>query len=100
MSAIEVLTTLAFNATALIPDPDPIAPPGVGGGVAAILGIAKWAALIVAVLALIGLGAVLGINSRRGEGGEHVQTFVKILIGILIVSGAVSIVTFIADASA
>ena len=99
MSTIDLITTFAMSLPTLIPDPDPIAPPGVGGGISAIIGIAKWGGLIVAVLALISLGAVVGINARRGEGGEHVQKFVVILLGVLIISGAVSIISFINDAA-
>jgi hypothetical protein len=90
-SAVALLSPFA------LPDPAPVMPPGFEG-VTKILGIAKWVALIVAVLALIGLGAVIGINGRRGEGGEHVKSFVLILAGVLVISASTTLVGFIAGA--
>lgn len=92
---MSLITEALIAFTTVLPDPDPIMPPGFDG-VTQILGIAKWAGLVVAILALIVLGAMLGINSRRGEGGEHAKTFVAILVGVIIIGAASSLVGFLA----
>jgi hypothetical protein len=88
----------AANLITLIPDPDPAPPPGAEGPVGAMISIGKWAALIVAVLALIAAGIGFMINNRRGEGGDSVKQLVMVGVGIMIASAAVSIVLFIIDA--
>lgn len=91
-------TVLAFSLPLVdLPDPAPIMPPGMEG-VTTILGIAKWAGLIVCILAVIGLAAFMAVSQRRGEGGEHAQTFVRILIAIILIGGASGLVGFIAGA--
>mgnify|MGYP004535845623 CR=1 FL=1 len=85
----------AVNLTALLPDPDPVAPPGFEG-VATILGWAKWVGLIAGILALIGIAVMFMFNSRRGEGGEHVQKFVAVLVGVMVIGSATALIGFIA----
>lgn len=93
ISTIHTLSTVV----AALPDPEPAAPPGFGK-VTDILGWAKWAGLIVAILALVGAAVALMFNARRGEGGEHLKTIVLILVGVMIIGAAASIVGFIAGA--
>lgn len=95
-AAVEVLS---FTSTAFmgLPDPDPVAPPGFEA-VGTILSWAKWAGLIAAILALIAVAVLLMFNARRGEGGEHLKTFVSILIGVMIIGAATSLVGFISGA--
>ena len=91
--AAHVLTA-ASQYTGLLPDPDPVAPPGFEG-VATILSWAKWVGLIAAILALIAVAVMFMFNSRRGEGGEHLTTFVAILIGVMIIGAATALVGFL-----
>ncbi|MEU0491074.1 hypothetical protein ACOQFV_06550 [Nocardiopsis changdeensis] len=71
------------------------APPGLDGGFLTILGWAKWVALAVCVLGLIVAGAVMAIQSRRGEGGEHMSKIGMVLAGVIVISGATSLVSFL-----
>jgi hypothetical protein len=97
MSALAELAVVATEIAYALPDPDPVAPPGFEG-VTTILGWAKWAGLIVAILALIALGATFAINNRRGEGAEHLKWLVGILVGVLIIGAATAIVGFLSGA--
>lgn len=72
------------------------APPGVGEKFQQIMGWAKWIALGVAVLAFIVAGAKMGINQRRGEGGEVLGTLGMISGGVCVIAGAFAIVGFLA----
>jgi hypothetical protein len=96
LGAADVLTTAA-HALAQLPDPDPVAPPGFGG-VGTIVAWANWVGLIAAILALIAVAVMFMFNSRRGEGGEHIKTFVSILIGVMVIGAAAALVGFVADA--
>lgn len=82
---------------AQIPDPDPIQPPGTQG-FNAILGWAKWVALAICILGLFAAGALMSINSRRGEGGEHVGKIGMALAGVIVISAAVALVGFLSGA--
>ena len=82
------------NVIAALPDPAPVAPPGFEA-VGTILGWAKWAGLVAAILALITAAVMFMFNSHRGDGGEHVRRFVTILIGVVIIGAAAALVGFI-----
>ncbi len=88
---------LLLRIAAALPDPDPVAPPGFEA-VGTILGWAKWAGLIAAILALVGLGVAFMVSSRRGEGGDHIRTFIGILVGVIIIGAATALVGFISGA--
>jgi hypothetical protein len=92
--AFDALTTIGPAVTAVLPDPAPAAPPGFEA-VGTILGWAKWVGLIAAILSLIAVAVMFMFNSRRGEGGEHIKTFVSILIGVMIIGAATALVGFI-----
>lgn len=94
--AAHTLTTIGHAMNAL-PDPKPAAPPGFDG-VIQILAWAKWAGLIAAILALIAVAVMFMFNSRRGESGEHIKTFVGILVGVMIIGAAAALVGFISGA--
>lgn len=92
MSTCDPLLRLAVLA---VPDPDPVQPPGTEG-FTAVMGWAKWVALAVCVLGLFAAGALMAIQSRRGEGGEHVGKIVMALGGVVVISAAAALVGFLA----
>jgi ABC-type Fe3+-siderophore transport system permease subunit len=73
------------------------APPGLAEGFGTVLGWAKWIALAVCVLGLIIAGALMAIQSRRGEGGEHMSKIGMVLAGVIVISAATSLVSFLID---
>ncbi|QGN35672.1 hypothetical protein GJV80_17335 [Microlunatus sp. Gsoil 973] len=77
-----------------IPNPKAQMPEGLDG-FTTILGWAKWVALAVCVLGLIAAGAMMAINARRGEGGEHVGRIGMALGGVIVISAAGSLVGFL-----
>lgn len=96
MGILSTLTVAAVTATTVtIPDPKPVQPPGMEG-LLDILGWAKWIALAICVVGLIAAGALMSINSRRGEGGEHAGKIGMALGGVVVISAATSMVGFLA----
>jgi hypothetical protein len=93
-TAVTAVVVSASEVLVALPDPSPLAPPGFEA-VGTILAWAKWVGLIAAILALIAVAVTFMFNSRRGEGGEHVKTFVGILVGVMIIGAATAIVGFI-----
>jgi hypothetical protein len=77
-----------------LPDVNPSAPPGTEG-FTAIMGWAKWIALAVCILGLMAAGAMMAIQSRRGEGGEHVGKIGMALAGVIVISAAATLVGFL-----
>lgn len=78
-----------------VPDPgDGQEPPGFDK-FTDVMGWVKWLALGALVLALIGAGVMMAINQRRGEGGEDAGRILKVLIGAMIVSAAVAVISFL-----
>ncbi|WP_242493915.1 hypothetical protein [Sanguibacter massiliensis] len=94
--------SVALDAVAVlpiaIPDdiPDPIAtqPPGTEG-LTTIMGWLKWVALAVCIAGLIMAGALMAIQSRRGEGGEHAGKIGMALGGVIVISAAAALVGFL-----
>ncbi len=78
-----------------LPTPVPEAPPG-SDKFLSIMNWAKWIALAVCILGLFGAGALMAIQSRRGEGGEHVGKIGMALAGVIVISAAAAFVGFIA----
>ena len=94
---MNVLATVAETATHLlqaVPNPEPIQPPGTEG-FTAIMGWVKWLALAVCVIGLIVAGAMMAVQSRRGEGSEHVGKIGMALGGVVVISAAASLVGFL-----
>lgn len=77
-----------------IPNPPATMPQGLGGFIT-IMGWAKWVALAICVLGLVAAGGMMAINSRRGEGGEHVGRIGMALGGVIVISAAGSLVGFL-----
>lgn len=67
------------------------APPG-SDAFAKILGYVTYIGLTLAVLSIIGLGAVIALRSRRGDGIRHAGTLGVIFTAILLISGASALV--------
>ncbi|GAA1996076.1 hypothetical protein GCM10009799_23280 [Nocardiopsis rhodophaea] len=94
---IEAASALTLQLAA-VPDPGSgQAPPGSEGFVA-ILGWVKWVSLGVCVLGLMVAGATMAIQSRRGEGGEHMSKIGMVLAGVIVISAAASLVGFLVGA--
>lgn len=93
----DTVTHLMVVASANVPDPgNGTAPPG-SEKFTDVLGWLKWVALGVAVAGVIILGAKLTIDNNRGEGGRHLGSLGYIMVGIILISAAVSVVSFAAS---
>ncbi len=90
-----LLMSLATEVLAGVPDPAPQQPPGTEA-VTDLMGWFKWVALAVCMAGLIAAGALMAIQSRRGEGGEHVGKIGMALGGVIIISAAGALVGFLA----
>lgn len=90
----DLVAAVPGDVTAL-PNPDPQAPPGTEGFVS-IMGWARWVALAICILGLVAAGAMMAIQSRRGEGGEHVGKIGMALGGVIVISAAGALVGFLA----
>lgn len=80
-----------------VPDPAPVQPPGTDGLIA-IMGWVKWVALAICIIGLIVAGAMMAIQSRRGEGGEHAGKIGMALGGVIVITAASSLVGFLMGA--
>ncbi len=94
MNVIDTLLQVQLAVLAVPVVPDPIQPPGTAG-LTSIMGWAKWIALAVCILGLIAAGAMMAINSRRGEGSEHVGRIGSALGGVILISAAGGLVGFL-----
>ena len=80
---------------AVVPDPGTgSAPPG-AQGLISILSWVKWVSLGICVVGLMVAGATMAIQSRRGEGGEHLGKLGMVLAGVVVISAATSLITFL-----
>ena len=78
-----------------VPNPgDGAAPPGFGK-FNDIMGWAKWIALGILVVALMAAGVRLAVAGRTGDGGEHVTHIGRALGGVIVVSAAFALVSFL-----
>ncbi len=83
----------------IVPDPGTgAAPPGFEGFIT-ILQWTKWISLGICVIGLMVAGATMAINARRGEGGEYLGKLGMVLGGVVVISAAASIISFLATAS-
>jgi len=95
MSTLHSVITAAPDILAAVPDPGAVQPPGTEG-FTTVMGWAKWVALAVCILGLFAAGALMAIQSRRGEGGEHVGKIGMALGGVIVISAAAALVGFLA----
>ena len=77
-----------------IPNPAPVAPPGVDHAVGVVFGFGKWLAYALCGLAAIAAGARCSIEIRQhGGSGDAARQLLMSLVGAGVVSGAVAIVS-------
>lgn len=85
------LTAFATNAfasvVANVPNPSGEQPPGMGG-INTLLDWVFWLGLAACVAGLIAGGALMAIQSRRGEGSEHAGRIAMACIGALVIGAA------------
>ncbi len=55
----------------------------------------KWVCLGVTIISLMVAGARMGFGSRQGDGEEHASRVGQVLIGVILVSAAASMVSFL-----
>jgi hypothetical protein len=102
MHNLDLLIGVVDHLTAIVPlkipgDPAIKQPPGTQG-INDVMGWAKWIALAVCILGLVVAGALMAIQSRRGEGSEHVGKIGMALAGVVVISAAGSLVGFLVGA--
>jgi hypothetical protein len=66
------LLMLAVEVAGVVPNPDPVAPPGMAGPANQILGWLKWAGLVAGVVGL-GMCAIMMILGRRNRSNMAVD---------------------------
>ena len=77
-----------------IPDPAPVAPPGVAAAVGVVFAYVKWVAYALCGLAAVVAGARCAMEVRQhGGSGEAAKQLLLSLVGAGIVSGAVALVS-------
>lgn len=87
-----MLTLLAIVTE--IPNPAPVAPPGVDQAVGLVFSYGKWLAYAICGLAAIAAGARCAIEVRQhGGSSDAARQLLLSLVGAGIVSGAVAIVS-------
>ena len=89
------LVRASSQVLAAIPNPAPAQPPGTDRFID-VMSWGKWVALAVCILGLIGAGAMMAVQSRRGEGGELVGRLGMALGGVVVISAAGALVGFLA----
>ncbi len=79
---------------AKIPNPAPVAPPGVDHAIAVVFAFGKWLAYAMCGLAAIAAGARFAFEMRQhGSSSDAARQLVMALVGAGVVSGAVAIVS-------
>jgi len=95
IEAADVAATMAVDAASVLPDPDATQPPGTSA-VDDIMGWLKWVCLVACIAGIMIAGALMAIQSRRGEGGEHAGKIAWALGAAILITGATSLVGFVA----
>lgn len=92
---LEASSTLSgvTEAMSSLPDPSPAQPPGVGDRVDTILGWLFWGGLIACIVGIVIVGTMMAISHNRGEGARHIGGLGYALVGVVVISAAVSLVT-------
>lgn len=94
-ASLELITYTGHWLAGSVPNPSPVQPPGTGG-ITTLLNWLKWIALAISVGGIMAAGAMMSIQSRRGEGGEHVARIGMGLGGVIVISAAAALVGFLA----
>lgn len=95
MSVLDVFhaaADTAVNLAGVIPDPDPVQPPGTGG-VTTLIGWLKWIGYAVVGGAIIVGGTLIAISFRRGEGHDALPKILWPCAGAIVIGGGVAIIT-------
>jgi hypothetical protein len=82
----------ALTVLAAVPNPGQGAAPPGSEGILTILKWAAWIALVVCVLGVIVAGAMMSVQARRGEGGEHASRLGWVLAGCILIGSASGLV--------
>jgi hypothetical protein len=86
--------SLLLDVLSAIPNPQPVAPPGVEKAVGVVFGYGKWLAYAVCGLAAIAAGARCAMEVRQhGGSSEAARQLLLALVGAGVVSGAVALVS-------
>jgi hypothetical protein len=84
---------MLLSLVAEIPNPAPVAPPGVEHAVGVVFAFGKWLAYAMCGLAAIIAGARCAIEVRQhGGSGDAARQLLLALVGAGVVSGAVALV--------
>ena len=86
---------IVSHVVSAVPDPGNGTPPPGFEKFQQVMGWVKWLALGVAVIGIMIIGAKLAIESRRGEGGAHLGALGTAMAGVIVISGAASLVGFL-----
>lgn len=89
--AISVFSSIIAS----VPNPDGERPPGMGG-IDDVLNWAFWLGLAACVGGLIAGGALMAIQSRRGEGSEHAGRIAMACIGAIVIGAAGMLISALA----
>lgn len=87
MSISDTATLVFSSIVASVPNPSGEQPPGMGN-INTLLDWAFWLGLVACVAGLIVGGALMAIQSRRGEGSEHAGRIAFACIGAIIIGAA------------
>ena len=94
MTMLELATHWLTTLPMKVPDPgNGSTPPGFNK-FTDVLGWVKWVSLGILVIAVMIAGVRMAFGAGRGEGGEHASRIGWVLGGVIIVSGAVNIVSW------
>ena len=88
MPVVDALLTLG----ALIDPGTGSAPPNASDGITDVVSWGAWLALAACVLGVIISGGLMAVQSRRGEGGEHMGRLAFALGGAIVVGSASALV--------
>lgn len=92
--AVALLATVACTATFAAPTPDTVTPTSLEGPVKTILGIIRWAGIVVAVIIAMFLGIKYITASPDGK-AEIKKTLALYVGGIALLLSASAVVTFL-----
>ncbi|MET2012972.1 hypothetical protein ABXJ56_15620 [Microbacterium chocolatum] len=100
MSVIDMIQTTAHtavNLAGLIPNPEPVQPPGTEG-VTTILAWLKWIGYVVVGGAIIIGGILIAVSFRRGEGHDALPKVLWPMAGAIVIGGGAALIGVLAGA--